>query len=305
MTTRYDGGDGVSKQFLYDEDGKLLGEYGDDETLIMEYLWLDDSLIGLNKSGVFYQVYTDHLGTPRAVRDSLDVTVWEWESLRSPFGDSPPDGDPDGDDESFVLNLRFPGQYHDIESGFSYNTFRDYDPATGRYIESDPIGLAGGLNTYAYAEANPVKLSDPLGLSSGAGCFIEPLIRFDVGTQMVVANGTTEPCRPLPNNGSGQESLDRSECEARCRRDEKSRCLGRFINLGQGAAQTLACFAVGRGVFLAAAAYPPTTVFSVAIGLGADLVCEAGASLIPPIVDPNCESKQEACIQRNCDRCGS
>ncbi|KAB0702354.1 RHS repeat-associated core domain-containing protein, partial [Pseudomonas aeruginosa] len=74
---------------------------------------------------------------------------------------------------STQVNLRFPGQYYDAESGLHYNYFRDYDPETGRYVESDPIGLDGGLNTYAYVGSNPVGLVDPNGLSptatAGAG----------------------------------------------------------------------------------------------------------------------------------------
>jgi RHS repeat-associated protein len=75
-----------------------------------------------------------------------------------------PDQNPSGLG-TFVFNLRFPGQYYDQETGLFYNYFRDYDPAKGRYIESDPIGLAGGINTYAYVINNPVNLIDPLGLS--------------------------------------------------------------------------------------------------------------------------------------------
>ena len=60
-----------------------------------------------------------------------------------------------------TFNLRFPGQYYDPETILHYNYFRDYDPTTGRYIESDPIGLEGGVNTYAYGEGNPLKNIDP------------------------------------------------------------------------------------------------------------------------------------------------
>jgi len=63
----------------------------------------------------------------------------------------------------FAYNLRFPGQYYDAETGTSYNMARDYDARIGRYIESDPIGLAGGLNTFGYAGANPLLHSDPEG----------------------------------------------------------------------------------------------------------------------------------------------
>jgi RHS repeat-associated protein len=71
---------------------------------------------------------------------------------------------------SFVYNLRFPGQYFDAETGLNYNDQRDYDPATGRYVESDPIGLAGGsYSTYSYAGSDSLRFIDPLGLAASCG----------------------------------------------------------------------------------------------------------------------------------------
>lgn len=64
----------------------------------------------------------------------------------------------------FVYNLRYPGQYSQAETGLSYNYFRDYDGVTARYIESDPVGLKGGINTYAYARENLISNVDPFGL---------------------------------------------------------------------------------------------------------------------------------------------
>jgi RHS repeat-associated protein len=67
---------------------------------------------------------------------------------------------------SVTNNLRFPGQYYDVESGLTYNMMRDYDPSLGRYIQSDPIGLEGGINSFSYAESNPINGVDLLGQCS-------------------------------------------------------------------------------------------------------------------------------------------
>ncbi|WP_329756969.1 RHS repeat-associated core domain-containing protein, partial [Stenotrophomonas maltophilia] len=82
------------------------------------------------------------------------------------FGNQIPSADPDGDGVAFELALRFPGQQATDSSGLFYNYQREYDPAVGRYSQSDPIGLDGGINTYAYAEGDPLSYVDPLGLQS-------------------------------------------------------------------------------------------------------------------------------------------
>ncbi|MCA2997736.1 MAG: hypothetical protein ING75_03950 [Rhodocyclaceae bacterium] len=115
-------------------------------------------------AGIFY-VHTDHLGTPRAITDPSDNRlVWRWKN-DDPFGNNTPDENPSGTNTSaFKYNLRFPGQYYDQETNTNYNYFRDYDPSTGRYVQSDPIGLAGGISTYAYVSGNPMSFIDPYGL---------------------------------------------------------------------------------------------------------------------------------------------
>ena len=123
-------------------------------------------------SDLIYYVHFDHLGTPRQVTSASQSVVWNW--ISAPFGDSAPDQDPDGDSNDFVLNLRFPGQYFDAESSLHYNYFRTYDPETGRYIESDPIGLRSSLNTFAYVDSNPIISIDPSGLIKLYGSWCGP-----------------------------------------------------------------------------------------------------------------------------------
>lgn len=157
-------GQGVTV-FAYDEAGHLLGEYTPGGVAIREYVWLGNRLVGMlsqQEKGVLY-VHTDHLGTPRAV-SAQSTVLWRWEG--EAFGASLPHEQVAGPSRKFSLPLRFPGQYYDSETGLFYNTFRDYSPATGRYVESDPIGLSGGLNTYEYVDGNPTGFSDQNGLAT-------------------------------------------------------------------------------------------------------------------------------------------
>ncbi|WP_375287647.1 RHS repeat-associated core domain-containing protein [Kosakonia cowanii] len=103
--------------------------------------------------------HTELNGLPDSVTDSNGETVWRGAS--SAWGRSLRESTPVNWDTP--QNLRFQGQYLDRETGLHYNTFRYYDPAGGCYTQMDPIGLAGGLNTYTYV-VDPLGWVDPLGL---------------------------------------------------------------------------------------------------------------------------------------------
>jgi RHS repeat-associated protein len=132
-------------------------------------------------SQIFY-IHTDHLGTPRAITQaSGNGKVWEWKN-DDPFGANMPDENPSGIAGSFKYHLRFPGQYYDQETGTYYNYFRDYDPSVGRYVQSDPIGLSGGVNTYAYALNSPLMYVDKDGkLPSLPQPFVDVVVGFGDG----------------------------------------------------------------------------------------------------------------------------
>ncbi|MBJ7313001.1 RHS repeat domain-containing protein [Rugamonas sp. CCM 8940] len=156
--------------YAYDEDGHLIGEYGAGGVLIQETIYLGDQPVATlrpsasGEVGVYY-IYTDQINTPRVIARAVDgKIVWRWESA-DPFGLQQPNENPSGQG-FFTYNLRFPGQLYDKETNLHYNYFRDYDPQTGRYMQSDPIGLKGGINTYTYADAAPIVKSDPMGLAT-------------------------------------------------------------------------------------------------------------------------------------------
>ncbi len=113
-------------------------------------------------NGVLLYVHNDPLGTPQVLTDESGIIVWT--AQYDPFGKATVDEDPDNDGSLVTLNVRFPGQYYDKETGLHYNYFRYYDPRLGRYLTSDPLGLAGGMNTYAYVLNNPINFYDPYGL---------------------------------------------------------------------------------------------------------------------------------------------
>ncbi|GKS73563.1 Ig-like domain repeat protein [Acidovorax sp. SUPP950] len=161
--------------FVYDAEGHLLGEYDASGNPIREIVWLGDmplavftpdSAYGANAASNAPQVYyihADHLNTPRVVVDRANTVRWRW--MSEPFGTTAAESSPAGQAD-FVFNLRFPGQYYDVESGIHQNWNRDYVPGWGRYAQSDPIGLGGGMNTYTYVGGNPLSRTDRLGLAT-------------------------------------------------------------------------------------------------------------------------------------------
>lgn len=132
------------------------------------YLWLDslplatidadyDAQGKVGNPSLLY-LHGDHLDTPRLATDASGQIAWQWQSDAFGRGEALSQG-------STQVNLRFPGQYYDAESGLHYNYFRDYDPETGRYVESDPIGLSGSEHI-RICTGSPLNRIDPLGLAA-------------------------------------------------------------------------------------------------------------------------------------------
>jgi RHS repeat-associated protein len=199
-----------TRRFMYDEAGRLAGEYDGAGKLVQETIWLGDLPVATlrPKSGsvttpiavdIFY-VHADHLGTPRVItRPSDNKVVWKWDSTEA-FGNSAPNENPSALG-AFTYNLRMPGQYFDKETGNFYNYFRDYDPSLGRYIESDPIGLRGGISTYAYVDGDPLANVDEKGL---------------MGNGSVGMNGVSPYCGSRYTRGCIPPPPDPFSCKANC-----------------------------------------------------------------------------------------
>jgi RHS repeat-associated protein len=154
---------GTTTLFLYDKAGKLIAETSDAGLTYIQYVWLGDTPVAVIKPGssVNY-IHADHLDTPRLIANQAGQSVWRWNN-DDPFGGNVANENPSGLG-AFTFNLRYPGQYFDAETNQHYNLYRDYSPEIGRYVESDPVGLLGGINTYGYGRQNPISRIDPSGL---------------------------------------------------------------------------------------------------------------------------------------------
>jgi RHS repeat-associated protein len=192
--------------YVYDQAGRLLGEYDPTGKAIQETVYLGSLPVAVLKpSGgsapttltEVYSVYADHILTPRVITRLNDSRiVWRWDNT-DPFGLQPPDESPGGLPK-FTYNPRFPGQVFDKETNNHYNYFRDYDPQTGQYIQPDPVGLSGGINTYGYVGANPLNFFDPYGLTQ---CDIDFALQFAVINNLDLNFGEGAPIVNLPWNG--------------------------------------------------------------------------------------------------------
>jgi len=180
----YDGADrrvwkeveGVRTYFLYSQSG-LIGEYDEVGAVKKTYGYLHGNKWGtdpifLRTANGYNFYHNDHLGTPYMLSNRNSGITWKAEA--GPFGATTVFID------EVENNLRFAGQYYDQETGLHYNYHRIYDPATGRYLQSDPIGIGDGPNTYGYAHQNPLSYNDPTGEFGLPGAIAGALFNFGV-----------------------------------------------------------------------------------------------------------------------------
>lgn len=189
---------GATTDFVFDRAGHLLAEAdGATGAVQREYVWLDDLPVAvLDETGVspvLYFVRTDQLGAAQKITDGAGAVVWD--------GAFDPFGTPASVTATLANNLRFPGQYLDAETQLHQNWNRDYDPSLGRYIESDPIGLDGGINAYVYVDGNPVGYFD----QDGRFVWLIPIVAG------ALAGAGLDALVQLALNGGHFECLDWSE----------------------------------------------------------------------------------------------
>jgi RHS repeat-associated protein len=153
--------DGTHRKYVYDLDGRIIAERDEQNQPVRETIFVDGhpvaEMVGAPGSTTIRYIHTDHVGLPRLMTDGSGAVIWD--SAFMPFGEQV------SATGSTSTDHRFQGQLADTHASLSYNYFRDYDPTLGRYIQSDPIGLDGGLNRVSYVDGNPLQYADPYGLN--------------------------------------------------------------------------------------------------------------------------------------------
>ncbi len=147
---------GITRDYVYSASGRLLAEADASGATVRDYLWLEDLPLAVVDSGSTYYVHAGQRGEPLAMTDASKAKVWD--AVVEPFGAA------QIFTSTVAMDRRLPGQDLQAETALSQNHHRDYDPAIGRYIEPDPIGLAGGPHVYSYVGQDPMNAVDPEGL---------------------------------------------------------------------------------------------------------------------------------------------
>ncbi|MGH8109971.1 MAG: RHS repeat domain-containing protein [Arenimonas sp.] len=269
--------------------------------------------IGIYQDGVPHGVLTDHLNSPRDVFEiATQNTVWRWNMVDDAFGERPGnfEEDPDVDGISFKLDMRFPGQFYDSESGLHYNYFRDYEAGTGRYMQSDPIGLNGSINTFSYVDSSPIMSIDKLGLVKWkgylsiqrAGAKVK-IRRFSIPFEVASFVLDVEACKDgkktkVKINGTLDETsgisytqvaiLSKVELEDGFFDVNPNSLIGRFSASGSGFAKTKGTVSAGRGsgTFTGGGLVAGSFKFS---GMGQHAAAPDGVPVSPREIECECE----------------
>ena len=153
-----------SSTWYFHDGANVLAEFNQFGQLTRNYSYTPGSfdLLGTTEGTDYNTIITNHLQTPKYALNNSQSVIWKAEYQS--YGKAVIDNDVDNNGTTFILNQRFPGQYSDDETGLYYNWNRSYNPETGRYTVSDPIGTNGGINLYAYSYGSPLNHFDPTGL---------------------------------------------------------------------------------------------------------------------------------------------